>query len=143
MPYVEVVSGSSYLLYAIAVAALLIYLPFLVVGYARLSVGYDTSSPRAMLEKLPAFAQRATWAHENAFEAFIQFSAAAFMAYITGQDSSLAMGAAIAHVVARFLYPAFYILDIPLLRSLMFGIGSIGTYTLFLLSLMSVTSLSP
>ncbi|MEL6222724.1 MAG: MAPEG family protein [Cyanobacteria bacterium J06627_8] len=130
--------GSPYLLYAIAIAALLIYLPFVVVGYARLRVGYDMSAPRAMLDKLPAFAQRAAWAHENAFEAFIQFSAAAFMAYLTGQDSSLAIGAAIAHVSARLLYPVFYILNVPLLRSLMFAVGSVGTYTLFLLSLISI-----
>ncbi|MEB3213814.1 MAG: MAPEG family protein [Leptolyngbyaceae bacterium] len=131
--------GSPYFLYAIAIATLLIYVPFMAVGYARLQVGYDMSSPRAMLEKLPPFAQRATWAHENAFEAFIQFSAAAFMAYLTGQQSELAIGAAIAHLVARLLYPLFYILDIPLLRSAMFAIGSLSTYTLFALSLLSVT----
>jgi uncharacterized MAPEG superfamily protein len=140
MTHVDMSFGSPYLLYAIAIAALLIYVPFMAVGYARFRVGYDMSSPRAMLDKLPPFAQRATWAHENAFEAFIQFSAAAFMAYITGLDSSVAIGAAIAHVSARLLYPVFYILDIPLLRSLMFAIGSLGTYTLFALSLLKLTA---
>ena len=69
-------------LYAIAAAAVLIYLPFLVVGYARMRVGYDTSAPRAMFDKLPPYAQRATWAHQNSFEAFMVFVAAALMAFL-------------------------------------------------------------
>jgi uncharacterized MAPEG superfamily protein len=129
--------GSAILLYCVAAAAALIYLPFLVVGYGRMKVGYDISAPRAMFDKLPPYAQRATWAHQNAFEAFMIFSAAALVAYVTGQNSSLATGAAIAFVIARLLHSVFYILNIPLARSLMFGIGSLCSATLFVLSLMS------
>lgn len=121
-------------LVCLPVAAALIYLPFLVVGYGRLKAGYDTSSPRAMFDKLPAYGQRATWAHQNGFESFIQFAPAALAAYVTGLDSALAVGAVIAYLIARTLYPLFYILDVPLLRSLMFGIGSLGIFTLFVLS---------
>jgi uncharacterized MAPEG superfamily protein len=127
-------------LYAIAAAAVLIYVPFLVVAYARVRVGYDSSAPRAMFDKLPPYAQRATWAHQNSFEAFMVFSAAAFMAYVTGVNSSTATTAAIAFVVARFLYSIFYILNIPLLRSLMFGIGILGSSTLILLSIIQANS---
>lgn len=131
---------SAILLYCIAAAAVLIYLPFLVVGYGRMSVGYDTKAPRAMFDKLPAYAQRATWAHQNSFEAFMIFAAAALMAYVTGQNSSLATGAAITFVIARSLYSVFYILNIPIGRSLMFGIGSLSTTILFVLSLLSASS---
>jgi uncharacterized MAPEG superfamily protein len=103
-----------------------------------MQVGYDMSAPRAMFDKLPPYAQRATWAHQNSFEALIIFSAAALMAYTTGVESNLAGGAAIAFLIARLLYSLFYILDIPLARSLMFGIGSVSSATLFVLSLMSV-----
>jgi uncharacterized MAPEG superfamily protein len=123
------------LLVCIAIAALLIYVPpFLVVGVGRLQAGYDTRAPRAMFDKLPPYAQRATWAHQNAFESFMLFAAAALMAYVTGQDSTLATGAAIAYVIARFLYPIFYILNWPVLRSLMFAIGSLSIATLLVLS---------
>lgn len=122
------------LLYCIVVGAVLIYVPFLLVGWARLQVGYDMSSPREMTAKLPPYAKRATWAHENAFESFTLFAPAALMAYVTGQDSVVAMGAAIAYLIARFLYSVFYILDVPLLRSLMFAIGSTGIFTLFVIS---------
>ncbi|MBD0313356.1 MAG: MAPEG family protein [Microcoleus sp. T3-bin5] len=128
---------SAILLYCIAAAAVLIYLPFLVVAYGRVSVGYDISAPRAMFDKLPDYAQRATWAHQNAFEAFTIFAPAALMAYVTGQNSSLAIGVAIAFIMARFLYSLFYIFNIPLARSLMFAIGSLCSATLFVLSILS------
>ncbi|MBW4688516.1 MAG: MAPEG family protein [Komarekiella atlantica HA4396-MV6] len=127
-------------LYSIAAAAVLIYLPFLVVGYARARVGYDTSAPRAMFDKLPPYAQRATWAHQNSFEAFMIFAAAALMAYVTSVNSSTATVAAIAFVAARLLYSIFYIVNIPLLRSLMFAIGSLSSGTLILLSIIQATS---
>ncbi|MEH2405551.1 MAPEG family protein [Nostoc sp.] len=128
-------------LYSIAAAAVLIYLPFLVVAYARARIGYEMfSTPRAMFEKLPPYAQRATWAHQNTFEAFMVFAAAALMAYVTGVNSYIAQVAAIAFVVVRLLYSIFYILNIPLLRSLMFGIGILGSATLIFLSIIQATS---
>ncbi len=127
---------SAVLLYSIAAAAVLIYLPFLLVAYARASIGYEAlSTPRAIFDKLPTYAQRATWAHQNSFEAFMVFTAAALMAYVTGVNSPVAAFAAIAFVVARLLYSVFYILNIPILRSLMFGVGSLGSGTLFFLSI--------
>ncbi|MBC1242033.1 MULTISPECIES: MAPEG family protein [Nostoc] len=126
-------------LYSIAAAAVLIYVPFLVVAYARVRVGYDLSAPRAMFDKLPPYAQRATWAHQNSFEAFMVFAAAAFMAYVTGVNSSTAATAAIAFVAARFLYSIFYILNIPVLRSLMFGIGSLSSAILIFLSIIQAS----
>ena len=57
------------LLSSIIGAVILAYAPFLVVGWGRLQAGYDQSAPRAMFDKLPPYAQRATWAHQNSFEA--------------------------------------------------------------------------
>jgi uncharacterized MAPEG superfamily protein len=110
------------------------------VGYARISIGYDFSAPRTMFDKLPPYAQRATWAHQNSFETFMVFSVAAMMAYVTGVNSPWAVVAAIAFIVARLLYSIFYILNIPILRSLMFAIGGLGSATLFILSLIQVSS---
>lgn len=131
-------SVSALLLYSIAAAAFSVYVPFLVVAYGRLQVGYDTRSPRALFDKLPPYAQRATWAHQNSFESFMLFAAAALMAYVTQQDSLLAAGAAIAYLVARLLFSLFYILNIPVARSLMFGIGTLCIATLMGTSLTSL-----
>jgi uncharacterized MAPEG superfamily protein len=127
-------------LYSIAAAAVLIYLPFLVVAYERFRMGYDSSAPRAMFDKLPPYAQRATWAHQNSLEAFMIFAAAALMAYVTGVNSSYSAYAAIAFIVARLLYSIFYILNIPLMRSLMFAIGSLSSGTLIVLSIIQANS---
>ena len=129
---------SVILLDCIAAAAALVYAPFLVVALARLQLGYDSSAPRAMFERLPAYAQRATWAHQNSFETFMLFSAAALMAFVTGVDSEVAGLAAIAFTIARLLFSVFYILNVPLGRSLMFAISSSCTVTLFYFSLMAV-----
>jgi uncharacterized MAPEG superfamily protein len=130
----SIVSMPGFFLVSIALAAVLVYLPFFAVGYGRFSIGYDKSAPRAMLAKLPPYAQRATWAHENAFESMILYAPAALMAYVTGQESTLALGAVVAYLAARALYPVFYILDVPLLRSLMFATANVGTFTLYVLS---------
>ncbi|MEG3969674.1 MULTISPECIES: MAPEG family protein [unclassified Microcoleus] len=129
---------SVILLDCIAAAAALVYAPFLVVAFARLQLGYDRAAPRAMFERLPAYAQRATWAHQNSFETFMLFSAAALMAFVTGVDSEPAGWAAIAFTIARLLFSVFYILNVPLGRSLMFAISSSCTVSLFYFSLMAV-----
>lgn len=135
MALIQQLPVSAVVLYCLVAAAALVYLPFLVVAYGRLQAGYDVSRPRAGFDKLPDYAQRATWAHQNAFESFMLFAAAALMAYVTQVSAPLASLAAIAYVVARSLYPVFYILNIPILRSLMFGVGSAAIATLMVLSL--------
>ncbi|PHX55743.1 hypothetical protein CP500_009190 [Tychonema bourrellyi FEM_GT703] len=129
---------SVILLDCIAAAAALVYAPFLVVAFARLQLGYDQAAPRAMFDKLPGYAQRATWAHQNSFETFLLFLAAALMAFVTGVDSEAAGWAAIAFPISRLLFSVFYILNVPLGRSLMFAIGSSCTFSLFYFSLMTV-----
>ncbi len=128
-------SVSAILLYSIAGAAVLIYFPYLVVAYARFQVGMDMSAPRAMFDKLPAYGQRATWAHQNSFETFLVYLAAALLAYLTKIDSTWVVGCAIAYPVSRFFFSIFYIANIPLARSLMFGVGSFCTAVLFISSL--------
>ena len=106
-----VISTSAILLYSIVGAVVLIYFPFLAVGYARTRLGYNIHAPRTMMEKLPNYAKRANWAHQNSFETFMVFAAAAFMAYVTGVDSIYGAFAAISFLAARFLYSLFYIFD--------------------------------
>ncbi len=131
-------SVSLILLYSIVGAVILAYAPFLVVAWGRLQNGYDQSAPRAMFDKLPAYARRATWAHQNSFEALTIYGLAALMAYATGVESNWAKIAAIAFIIARSLYSVFYIANIPLLRSAMFAIGSLSGWTLFALSILRV-----
>jgi len=133
-------STPQILLYAIAAAAFAIYLPYLVVAYGRFVSDFDLAAPRAMFDRLPPYAQRATWAHQNSFETFMPFASAALMAYVTDVTSPFAAYAAIAFVIARLLFSTFYIMNIPPLRSVMFGVGSAATVTLFVLSFTAIAA---
>lgn len=129
-------SGSITFLYCIAGAIVLVYVPFLLVAFARVNLGTEAlATPRAIVDKLPAYAQRATWAHQNGFESLMVFAPAALMAYITGVSSTLAIYAGLTYLVARLLYSVFYILNVPLLRSLMFAIATLSSGTLIVFSL--------
>ncbi len=128
---------ATILLGSIAAAAALVYFPYLVVATTRFQVGFDASAPRALFDKLPDYGKRATWAHQNSFEAFMLYGAAAMMAFVTHVDSPTVANCAIAFVAARFLYSIFYIFDIPLARASMFAVGSGAIYTLMSLSIAS------
>jgi uncharacterized MAPEG superfamily protein len=128
------------LLYCLAIAAVLIYVPYGVVAYGRFQIGMDRAAPRAMFDKLPDYAKRATWAHQNSFETFMPFTAAVLMAYVTQVTTPIVGWAAIAFVASRVLFSMAYILNVPTLRSLMFGIGTASTATLFVQSLMQAHS---
>jgi uncharacterized MAPEG superfamily protein len=125
------------LLGSIAVAAALIYFPYILVAVGRFQVGFDIGAPRTSFDKLPDYCKRANWAHQNSIETFPPYAAAAIMAYVTQQNSPDLANWAIAFVGARFLFSVFYIVNFPLGRSLMFGVGSAATVVLMLASLRS------
>lgn len=125
------VSPANLLLCSIAIAALLIYLPFLLVGVGRVQSGYDMGAPRAMLDKLPDYAKRATWAHQNSFESFILYAPAALMAFTVGLPAEQVAGTALIYIAARIAYAAFYIFDVPILRSLSWAISMGSIFSLY------------
>jgi len=139
MEFLQQFSVQATLIYSILIAALLVYAPFVVVAVGRVQAGYDIATPRALFDKLPPYAKRASWAHQNSFESFGLFAAAALMAYVTQVNSPWAVAAVLTYVVARSLYSVFYILNVPLLRSLMFAIGSLSIGTLMVLSVLQVS----
>ncbi|MEI6328846.1 MAG: MAPEG family protein [Pseudanabaena sp.] len=126
---------SQILLYGVAIAAGLVYLPYLVVAYGRVSIGIDMNAPRAMFDRLPEYAKRATWAHQNSFEVFALFAAAALTAYVTNVASDKTSLYVLAFLAARLLFSLFYILDLPWLRSPMWAIGMACIAGLFSTSL--------
>ena len=128
-------SPSQILLYGVAIAGGLIYLPYLVVAYARVSIGIDLNAPRAMFDRLPDYAKRATWAHQNSFEVFGLFTAAALTTYVSNSASDKTSLYVLAFLIARVLFSLFYIINIPLLRSPMCAISMVCIGSLFATSL--------
>jgi uncharacterized MAPEG superfamily protein len=120
------------LIYGVAIAAGLVYLPYTVVAFARVSVGFDMNAPRAMFDRLPDYAKRATWAHQNSFEVFGLFAAAALTAYVTDAGSDKSNLYVLAFLAARVLFSFFYIVNLPWLRSPMWAISMTCIGGLFL-----------
>ncbi|ATS18177.1 MAPEG family protein [Synechococcus sp. PCC 6717] len=125
---------------SLVVATVLIYFPYIFVVIGRVQAGFDVAAPRALFDKLPPFAQRAVWAHENSFETFMPFAAAVLLTLLTHVETQTVAIASVSFVVARFLYSIFYIANIPIGRSLMFGVGTAATLTLFLQSLAALSA---
>jgi len=120
LPFVSV---ANLLLCSIVAAAALIYFPYLAVAAGRFQVGYEMGAPRGMFDKLPDYAQRATWAHENAWESFALYAPAALMAFVVGLPPEQVIGGVTTYLVARVTYALFYILNVPILRSLSWAIS--------------------
>ena len=128
LPYV---SAANVLLCSVAIAAILIYLPYLIVGLGRFQVGYDMGAPRSLFDKLPDYAQRATWAHQNSFESFALYAPAALMAFFVGLSAELVLTSAVMYLISRVTYSLFYILNVPILRSLSWAISMSSIFSLF------------
>lgn len=87
--------------------------------------GYDNRSPRQQQAQLTGWGARALAAHQNTFEAAIIFTPAVLIATVAGTPDTASMAAtlAVVHTAARIAYPMFYIANIHLARSAVWGIG--------------------
>ncbi|MEB3254592.1 MAG: MAPEG family protein, partial [Synechococcus sp.] len=59
-------------------------------GAARSAANFemkDMAAPRAMFDRFPAWGKRASWAHQNSFEAFTLHAPAALLALMAVQSS--------------------------------------------------------
>ena len=102
--------------WCIFVAALL---PYLWAVLAKRGPGYDNRDPRGWLAKQEnPRAHRANAAHLNAFEAFAPFAAGVLMAQVAGVDARLVTILALVFVALRIAHGIFYVVNVPVLRSL-------------------------
>jgi uncharacterized MAPEG superfamily protein len=103
------------------------------VAYAMAKLGgYNNNHPRAQQSKLTGFGARALAAHQNAFESVILFAPAIILALATGNIQQEIVVLAVIHVIARLLYNIFYLLDISLLRSIVWVIATLCSFTIVL-----------
>ena len=107
-------------------------------GAARSAANFemkDMAAPRAMFERFPAWGKRASWAHQNSFEAFTLHAPAALLALIavlqTGALPGTAIVAAFAHPVLRLAYIAAYVGNVPPLRGLCWASGLVCSAILY------------
>jgi uncharacterized MAPEG superfamily protein len=107
--------------WSLALAAGVVVASVVPLGAARSQANFqieDLAAPRAMFERLPAWGKRASWAHQNCFEAFTLHAPAALLCLLAGVTSPLAIAAAWIHPALRLLYIGAYVANIPPLRAL-------------------------
>lgn len=111
-------------------------MPIVWQGLAKFLIrrSYKNSQPRASLAMAEGEAQRATWAHDNSWEAFAPFAAAVIIAFQVGCLPASVNRFALVFIAARVLYGLCYIFDKSTLRSGVWAVGFGSVVGLFLLA---------
>jgi uncharacterized MAPEG superfamily protein len=119
------------LIWCLFAATLLPYLAKAPVAIAMNKLGgYDNNHPRAQQTQLTGFGARALAAHQNAFESLIIFIPAVLLAIATNTITDSIMVLAITHVIARVAYNILYLLNIGLIRSIIWGIATVSSFAI-------------
>lgn len=101
------------------------------VAYAMAKLGgYNNNHPREQQSKLTGFGARALAAHQNAFESLILFAPAIILALVTSNINQTVIVLAIVHVISRVLYNILYLINIGLLRSIVWGIATLCSFAI-------------
>lgn len=106
-------------------------LPYVWVIFAKAAPGFDNRAPRAFLETVEGWRQRALWAQFNAFESLPLFAAAVIIAHQLGVAQARIDALALAFIGFRVAHGIFYILDMAWLRSLVWAGGFACIVALF------------
>jgi len=110
-------------------------------GAARSQANFqmaDLAAPRAMFERLPDWGKRASWAHQNSFEAFTLHAPAVLLCLLAGVEAPVAIAAAWLHPLLRLLYIPAYVANVPPLRALCWALGLACSGILYLEGLKGV-----
>lgn len=121
----------SFAICCVLVAGLL---PYIAVGMAKWTGGYDNHDPRGWEEKLSGRARRAHSAHLNSFEAFPLFAAGVAFAHLTGVHQDFINALAGLFVLARVVYLWLYLNDKATARSLVWMVGLAASVALLMLA---------
>lgn len=129
------------LAWSLLLSGAVVILSLVPLGAGRASADFtpaDLAAPRAMFKRLPAWGQRASWAHQNSFEAFTLHAPACLLCLQAGAAGSVALVAAWLQPALRLLYIAAYVADQPLLRSLCWAGALLCTAALYVEGLRAV-----
>ncbi|MFM8524350.1 MAG: MAPEG family protein [Cyanobacteriota bacterium] len=127
--------------WSLALAAGVVLASVVPLGAARSRANFqieDLAAPRAMFERLPAWGKRASWAHQNCFEAFSLHAPAALLCLLAGVDAPAAIAAAWIHPALRLAYIGAYVGNLPPLRGFCWAGGITCTGILYLEGLRQV-----
>ena len=100
---------------------------------ASLQVGYRyTATAREARPPLTGVAGRLERALRNFLETFPLFAAAVLLVHVTGRGGSLSEIGAAMYLAARIVYVPLYAAAVPLVRSLVWNVATIGIVLILL-----------
>ncbi|MBC1261467.1 MAPEG family protein [Synechococcus sp. BSF8S] len=140
MPAALIASAPA-LAWSLLLSGAVVVLSLVPLGAGRASADFtpaDLAAPRAMFERLPAWGQRASWAHQNSFEAFTLHAPACLLCLQAGAGGLPVTVAALLQPLLRLAYIGAYVGDVPLLRSLCWAGALLSTALLYLEGLRAV-----
>jgi uncharacterized MAPEG superfamily protein len=124
--------------WSLVLSGLVVILSLIPLGAGRSQADFtpaDLAAPRAMFERLPAWGKRASWAHQNSFEAFTLHAPACLLVLLAAPDltatAGLSAAAAWLHPLLRLGYIGAYIANLPPLRSLCWAAAVLCTAILY------------
>ena len=105
----------------------------LAVGGAVLQIGLDDlASNRERLPAATSWAGRAQHAHRNMLENLVLFAVLVLVTEITNKNSAMTGLGAELFFWARLVYAVVYVIGVPWLRTLVWGISAVGLIAIFL-----------
>lgn len=121
---------------AIIVLLSLCIFPFVMAAiagvYRREQLGnYDNKNPRGQYAELTGVGARAVAAQQNCWEALAIYSAALLAVFVSGAQPTYLAMAAMVVLISRVLYCIFYLANIDILRSLIFGFSILPSFYWF------------
>jgi uncharacterized MAPEG superfamily protein len=132
--------GSAFA-WSLCLAGAVLVFSIVPLGAARSKADFtmaDMAAPRAMFERLPDWGKRASWAHQNSFEAFTLFAPAALLCLVSGVNNPIASLAAWIYPALRLAYIGAYVGNVPPLRGLCWATGMLCTGILYVEGLRTV-----
>ena len=103
-----------------------ILLPVMFTGIAKFTGNFGPKAnhaPRAYLDNLTGWRQRANWAQQNTFESIPGFMAAVIIAHQMNANQDNIDMLAVSYIATRVLFGILYMADLALLRSIVWAAG--------------------
>ena len=86
--------------------------------------GYDNKHPRQQQSQLTGLGARALAAHQNCFESLAIFAVALAVVIGSNNVNAVTETLAMTHIVARILFCVFYCLNLDIVRSITWLVGT-------------------
>ena len=110
----------------------LFFIPYILDRIVSLGIWPALSEGKPQPGRQSAWADRAMLAHQNAIENLVIFAPAVLIAHALGVSTPATKSAVVTYFVARMVHYVVYIANVPVVRTLAFGVALVAQVTILL-----------